>query len=41
LREATNLPVDRPHPAAARMNAGGDSASDPKTVYAALKPLSK
>lgn len=41
LWTATYLPVDRSHPAAARMNIGGDSASDLKTVYAALKPLSK
>jgi hypothetical protein len=38
---ATYIPLDRSHPASPQMNIGGDSTSDLKAVYAALRPLPK
>jgi hypothetical protein len=38
---ATYIPLNRSHPASPQMNIGGDSTSDLKTVYAALRPLPK
>ena len=38
---ATYIPLSRSHPASPQMNIGGDSTSDLKVVYAALRPLPK